>query len=119
MMRAGSSAGRADAAELGIDEGKIELGVVGDQRIITDEGKEVVDCRGEDRFFGEEGFRQPMDAIGFRRDRSLGVDVGLIGIAARDMIDELDRTDLDDAVGGRIQAGGLGIENDLTHRQNS
>ena len=49
-------------AEFGIEEGEVELGVVGDQRRVADELDQFVDHRGEGRLVGEEGVGQAMDA---------------------------------------------------------
>ena len=59
-----------------------------------------------------------MNRLGFRRHVAVGIDIDVIAPAARDVIDELDRTDLDDAMAlGRIEAGGFGIEDDFAHGQ--
>ena len=72
--------------------------------------------RGEDRLVGEEGLGEAVDVECALRHRALRVDVGVEGAPGRELVDELDAADLDDAVArGRIGAGGLGVEDDLAH----
>ena len=50
------------------------------------------------------------------RHRAFGVDVLVIGPAGRQVVQQLDRADFDDAVAlGRFEAGGFGVKHDLTH----
>ena len=70
----------------------------------------------EDRLVGEEGGGQAVDLDGLGRHVALRVDVAVEAAPGRHVVDELDRPDLDDAVAGvRVEAGGLGVEDDLTH----
>ena len=72
--------------------------------------------RGEDRLVGEEGGAQAVHVDGVLRHVALGIDVGVEGAPRRHVVDELDRADLDDPVAGvRIETGGFGVEDDLTH----
>src|SRR5512135_3514573 len=57
-----------------------------------------------------------MNALGIRGNRTLGVEIAAVGLSGRHVFDQLDATDLDDAMAvGRFEAGGLCIQNDLTH----
>ena len=59
---------------------------------------------------------EPVHAFGALRHVPLGVEITLEAAAGGDVIDQLHRADLDDPVTRRgFQAGGLGIEHDLTH----
>ena len=66
----------------------------------------------EEGLFGAE----TVNALGFRRHRPFRVDVDVKALAGGNVVDELDRADLDDAVAvQRFEAGGFGVENDLSH----
>ena len=57
-----------------------------------------------------------VNGFGIGRHVALGIDEGVEGLAARYVVDELDRAELDHAVTlGVVDAGGFGVENDLTH----
>jgi len=57
-----------------------------------------------------------MHVLGIAMHRSLGVDVGLIGAPRWKAVVEFDSPDFYDAVAiGVVEAGRLGIEDDLTH----
>ena len=71
---------------------------------------------GEERLVLEEGVVEAVDAGGVDRHRPLGVEVAVEPLAGRDVVEELDRADLDDAVaGGRVEARGFGVEDDFAH----
>ena len=55
------------------------------------------------------------------RHRAFGIEVGVVEIARRDVVEEFDAADLDDPVArGGVGAGGFGVENDLAqHVQSS
>ena len=61
----------------------------------------------------------PRHAVHFGRaevDLALGVEVAVHVAAGRPPVDELERRELDDAVALlRVEAGGLGVEDDLAH----
>jgi hypothetical protein len=67
------------------------------------------------RFVGQKRAGYAVDALRFRRHLAFGIEIGLVRAAGGKMIDQLDAADFDDAVAvGRIEPGGLGIENDFT-----
>src|SRR5687768_10494852 len=101
------------AAELCIEEADVEDRVMDDEPRLAHELHEVRRDGGENRLVGEEAVGQAMHL-----QRSLGhgplrIDVDVKRASGRDVIEELDAADLDDAVAGRIGAGGLRVENDL------
>jgi hypothetical protein len=106
----------ADAAQLGIEEFDVELGVMDDQPTVADEFEELLDMRGERRMRRQELGREPVHRIGVLRHIALGIDVAMEDAAGRHVIDELDAADLDDAmpvIG--IESRRLGVEHDLAH----
>jgi hypothetical protein len=105
-----------DALELHVEEADVEGGVVDHQPGAIDELNEILRNGGKDRLVGEEGVGEAMDLEGALGHRPLGVDVLMEGAAGRAIVDQLDAADLDDAVAAiGFDAGGLGIEDDLTH----
>ena len=88
----------AEAVELGIDEAHVEAGVVGDQIAFFEEGDEFLGDLGEARLVLEEGVVEAVHAGGLDRHRPLRVEIGVEVPARRDVVDELDGADLDDAV---------------------
>ncbi len=87
------------------------------QRRIADEVEEIADDLGKGRLVREESLAQPVDPESLGRHIAFRVDVGVEILSGRQVVAQLDTADLDDAVaGGRVQSGGLGIENDLAHR---
>ena len=118
MARRAASGGKPSRRELGIDEFQVELGVVDDQpRVVADEVQKLRDDAGEHRMFRQELGRQAVHGLRFARHVALGIDVALERAAGRQVIDQLDAGDLDEAVAGvGIEAGRFGIENDLARR---
>ncbi len=106
----------AEPAEFRIQKIEVELGVVDDQRRLADEFQEFVHNRFEQGLGGQELVGQAVDRARFLGHVALGIEVLAELPAARQAVQQLDATDLDDAVAGaRVQAGSLGIEDDLTH----
>ena len=65
-----------------------------------------------EKFVGE-----AVNALGFDRHVAFGIEIELQGAAGGEMIHQFDTADFDDAVAvARLEARGLGIENDFTHR---
>ncbi len=57
-----------------------------------------------------------MDLLGLFGHRTHRINVGVVEVVGRLVVDQLDARDFDDAVAGiRIEAGGFGIEGDFTH----
>ncbi len=98
ITRSSEIGGLAEAGELGIDEGHVEAGVVGDQIALFEESDELVGNLGEARLVLEEGVVEAVDARRLDRHRPLRVEIGVEMPAGRDVVDELDGADLDDAV---------------------
>jgi hypothetical protein len=89
---------------------------VDDQRRLADEGEEIAGDFAKARLAFEELGREAMHLLGIGRHIALRIDVGVKCSSARNVVDELDGADFNDAMTlGRIKAGGLGIDNDLTH----
>ena len=77
---------------------------------------QLVDDLGKARLAGEVGERQAVHGARALVDLALGVQVAVEMTAARAAIEQLDAADLDDAVAARgLEAGGFGIQYDLTH----
>ena len=104
------------ARQLGVDEGDVEAGVVRDQAGLADELEKLGRDRREERLIPEEGVVEAMHLHGIDRVRPLGIEVAVEAPPGRDVVDQLDAADLDDAVAGfRVEAGSLGIEDDFAH----
>ena len=59
---------------------------------------------------------QPVDRFGLARHRPLGIEISVEVAAGLDPVEDLDAADLDHAVAaGRVEPGGLGIEDDFAH----
>ncbi len=106
-----------ETRQFGIDEADVEGGVVDHQRILADEGEELVDHRGEERLVGEELGGQAVDVERLDRHVAFGIEIDVEGLPGRDAVEYLDAADLHQPVAGeRVEARGLGVEHDLTHR---
>ena len=115
-MAAWAASSSAEAAQFGIEEFQVELGVVDDQPAIADEVEEFLGMHGEGRMCRQELGGEPVYRIGLFRHVALGVDVAMEDAPGRHVIDELDAADLDDAVAvGGIEPRRLSVENDLAH----
>src|SRR5262245_45213499 len=116
----GQECRHVEARELGIEEADVKRGIVDDEARIANEREEVAGDGGKQWLAFQELGRQAMDGLGVGRHLPLGIDIGMKGPAARNMVDELDRAEFDDAVTlGMVDAGGLGVENDLAHYDES
>src|SRR5690606_24719318 len=78
------------ALELGIEEGKVETRIVNDELGVAEKGDELFDDFGEQRLVGEELLRQAVNRLGFGGHVAFGIDVDVIGLTARDAVDQLD-----------------------------
>jgi hypothetical protein len=89
---------------------------VRDQPRIADEFEEFADDLGEDRLVLEKTVGDTVNVDCRDTDLALRVDVFLPDAAGRQMVQQLDAGDVDDAVAAaRIEAGGFGVEHDLAH----
>ena len=105
-----------EALELGGEEFQVELGIVDDQPVAADEFQHLVDNRREGRMLREEFGGEAVHLFRLGRDVALGIDVAMEGAPGRQVIEQLDAGDFDDAVAvRRIETGGFRIENDLAH----
>src|SRR5215471_12293671 len=108
--------GLAAAIKLGVEKADVEARVVDDERRIADEGEQVVGDLGEQRLVGEELGRQPVYRESLGRHVALRIEIAMEGLTRRDPVEQLDATDLDQAVAAeRVETGGLGIEHDFPH----
>ena len=109
-------AGPAGERQLCVDKAHIERSIMNDQRRIADEIHEVGGDIGEHRMTGEEVLAQSMDPFGLGGHVPFRVDVLMIDLAGRHMIQKLHATDFDDPVTRRrIETRGFRIENDFPH----
>ena len=107
---------RSEPRELGIEEADVERGVVDHQFRAVDEGEEFVDDLVEARLVGEEFQREPGDFLRAGGKFAVGVEVGVERAPAGPAFQQFDAADFDDAVAAvGVQAGGFGIEHDLSH----
>ena len=112
----GLDGGLAEPRQLGVQELEIELRVMDNQRRGADEFEKFLDDLREFGLSGQELRRQSVDRLCLRRHVALGVEVFLELPPARQAMQQLHAPDFDDPVTGvRVEAGGLGIEDDLTH----
>ena len=70
-----------------------EGGVVNDQRRIIDEIHEVLGEFGEERLVGQEFLRQAVHVEGLLRHVAFGIDVDVIELAGRNVVDQFNATD--------------------------
>ena len=107
-------------AKLGIDEGHVEAGIVGDQAGAVDELQELVGDLVEGRLVGEIGRADAVYGQRVGMDRpALRIDVEVEDAAGRKAVDQFDAADLDDAVLARVQPGRFRVEDDFAHRISS
>jgi hypothetical protein len=103
--------------ELGVEEADVERGVVDDHLGAGQKAQQVVGHLGELGLVGQKFIGQAVDAGGLLAALALGVEVDMAGLAGEPAVDHLDAADLDDAVAALgAQAGGFGVEEDLSHR---
>ena len=86
------------------------------QFVITDKRQEVADDFGKDRIVSEKRFRKSMNPKGFCRYVPFRINVLLVGLPRRHVIDQLNTTDFNNTVASvRVKARGFRIENNFTH----
>ena len=86
------------ARKLGVDEGNVEGGVVGDQRRLVDELEELVDDVLEERLVLQEIAGQAVHRHGVAVDVALGIEIAMELAAGRDAVDDLDAAELDQPI---------------------
>ncbi len=102
--------------QLGIQKAKIEHGIVRDQRTVIEKVEQIFDSIFEIGLVLKEPIAEPMNLLGNAWHCHARIEIGVIGVAGFNAVDQFDATDLDDPVAlFRIKSGGLGIENDFTH----
>ena len=120
MTRSNEDRRPTERRQLGVEEAHVEFGVVDDQAIFADEGEKLVDHGGEDRLVGERGGRMAVDAERLLRHVAFGIDQHVKDGAGGDLVDDLHCADFDQPIALRwVEAGRLGVEDDLTHRSAS
>jgi hypothetical protein len=106
----------AQPRQLGIDEGKVELGVMDDQPVIADERRQLVDDRRERLLGFQELGGEPVHQQRLRRHVALWIDVAVKAPSGGHVVHQFETGDLDDAVSVvRVEPGGLGVDHDLAH----
>ena len=103
-VRSGGIGRHAGQDELGIEKIEVEGGIVNDEQGIAEKVQELVDHGGEDRLVAEKVDAEPMNGQRFRRHVALGINVAVKARAGRDVMQELDAADLNDAVAGSGRA---------------
>src|SRR5690606_4992722 len=108
--------GMPAAAELVVEEAKVELGVVRNERRVLEKVDQLECMLVETLLVGEKHVRQAVDLLGRERHRALGIEIGMKGAAGGHPVDQLDAADLDHPVAAlRVEPGGLGVEHDFAH----
>ncbi len=83
---------------------------------VAEEVQDLLGDLGEERLVLQEFIGDAMDGQRVRMDLLVArVDVDVQRPAGREMVDQLDAADFDDAVGAVVEAGGFRIEDDFTH----
>ena len=115
--------GPAEPGELAVQERDVEGRVVDHQLgrrravpALVQEREKILDHLGEPRLLAEEGSGQAVHQLRIGRHVALGVEVAVEEAAGRQVVDQLDRADLDQPVAvARLEPGGLGVDHDLAH----
>ena len=102
------------ARQFSVQKREVELGVMNHQPVRTNKGKQLVGERGKGRLFCQKLCGDAMDRESFFGHVAFGIDVSVKFSAGRDVVDELDAGDLDDAMAfAWIQTGRFGVEHDF------
>src|SRR3954471_13033398 len=102
--------------ELEVQEAEVEAGIVRSKRGILDEVEELLDFFRKARLVRQEDGRKAVHHLGLERHVAIGIEIGVKMAPRLDAGINLDTADLAHAIApARIQAGGLGVENDLAH----
>ena len=111
---------RPGQPQLVVEEADVEGRVVDDQLGAVDELEELLDDLGEARLVGKEFQRQAGDLLRAGFELAVRPQVAVEIATGGTALDELDAADFDHAVAALpAQAGGFGIQDDLTHRAKS
>ena len=104
------------ASQFSVQKREVELGVVNHQPVRTDKGQQLVGDRGKRRLVRQKLCGDAVDRERIFGHVALGIDVAVKFAAGRDVVDQLDAGDLDDAMAfARIETGRFGIEHDFAH----
>ena len=106
----------AHKRELGVEKTNIEISIVDDKLGAADKLDEVRDHFTELWLLAQMLKRDAVDLDRAVIDLTLGVEVSLIAVLGDTSIDDLDTTDLDDAMSQyRFETSGFRVEHDLSH----
>src|SRR5690242_7106510 len=109
----------ATTLELEIQETEVETRIVSDERRVFEKIEQLFGPVGKERLVSQEGARQSMHRLGLERHIALGVKISVKVTAGLDAVDDLDATNLDDAIAAaRVETRGFGVEDDFTHASN-
>ena len=81
-------------AKLMIQEGKIEAGIVRDERGVVEKIEKILDHVAKERFVGEKRIGQAVDFLRHRIHRPFGVEIAVETVAGFDPVDQFDAPDL-------------------------
>src|SRR6185369_2946405 len=108
----------AHEAELVVQKHHVKLGIVNDERVVSNERQKIARDLAKQRFAGEKFSRNAVDVLGLNGDVALGIDETMKLAAGRNAVEDLDATDFDQSVAlFRIEASRFRVENDLAHRE--
>ena len=103
-------------AELHVKEAEVKPRVVCNQRRIGEESQQFLRFGGKQGLVGEEGIAEPVNRLGSRGHRPLGIEIGVKSSTRFDPVDHFDATNFHQPVAAlRIEAGGFGVKNHFTH----
>src|SRR5262245_7542381 len=106
----------AYALQFGIEEGKVEQGIMRDERRVADEYHQLLDDLGKERLVLEKFGREAMDRDCLGRHVALRIEITMKALPGRDAIDELYAADLHQTVAlERVEPGRLGVEHNFAH----
>lgn len=106
----------ATALQFHVEKAEVETGIVRDERTVAEKFKQGIGLTGKKWFVRKEFVRKPMYRFSRRRHRTFGVEIAVEGCAGHYPPVHFDAPDLDHPVSGqRVETGGFGIENNLSH----
>ena len=106
----------AEPLQFRIDKAHVESGIVDNQDGIPDKLQEAIHNSGKIRIIGKELGRKAMHLEGALFDLTLRIDIDVIALTGRHMVDQLDGADFDNPVSlFRVDTRGFRIKNQFTH----
>ena len=109
--------GQAANRQLGIQKAEVEPGIMRHQGRIGDELQQFRRPLGKQRLVGQKALGKPVHRLGGGGHRALGIEISVESATSLNPVDHLDAANLHQPIPAlRIEAGGFGVEDNLTHR---